>query len=783
MGITTYLFHKSEGLDQQRFNMFFLDMGENIHFHYRDLRIELSVGEFLELAKLFRLYAGQVEAEISAGYQDGVLANTNETDTLKTFWDKEKKLSHPIKYHERYLAVEKTQDGYHLHLRNYKLLLSKESFTCLAQVMAGVPALLDSPNLRSDPAQLLTDNELETRLISRHWQDEREQMVIDVAPVHLKKAGQVLKAIGYEKQSTKDGKVIFATPQSTIVLQPQGTKSVAPSPAVDSSSFMVLPEFLTHHGKDLDAVQLNNLKLKILALIKMAEKGKIPPFHLSGIAINRSTLTPTVDFYGESPPPSPQELLEGLNRLYGRLNLFFIKPNKEYFTSEQQHRIEDAFFDLLMTKIACHDCVRRIYVLGSSTNRRSGRYLAPFVHYDWVKLNSDFDIFIELDPETPSTLPPEWEKKFFWPKNGCDYYHFGDLAGNIPLELTERFPDVTFYNQLIEGYLFAPNTGNKKTKDAWLSQVKAQCIFSRDKIGQWVSTTYGVTVRESERFTAASFNRVYRIFADPRDFVLKIYDSTYLTTANREKIAYELELLNFLQAFDLPLAYPVRNRQGQQQSTKGTEQAVLFDFIKGAHVALPTESNCHAAGSLLARLHQAGQGFSTPYCTTYDNKALLHYWLKAWQEYHREKKIPGDKIDLDLPYLNNRLRKLSVYPSHCHGDLSVINYLFNGEQCWLIDFQNIGYGPVLIDLANGMVEFSAGKNLFIRENLEAFQQGYESVRPLLPEERNNLANLLLIQAAVRQAKLLRLHYGGFGYELKTERLLGLHLILQTFLHN
>ncbi len=65
--------------------------------------------------------------------------------------------------------------------------------------------------------------------------------------------------------------------------------------------------------------------------------------------------------------------------------------------------------------------------------------------------------------------------------------------------------------------------------------------------------------------------------------------------------------------------------------------------------------------------------------------------------------------------------------------------------------------------------------------MDAFRQGYERVRKLAPEENTFLNDLLVIQAAVRQAKLLRLHYGGFGYELKEERILGLRAGLQWLL--
>jgi hypothetical protein len=67
------------------------------------------------------------------------------------------------------------------------------------------------------------------------------------------------------------------------------------------------------------------------------------------------------------------------------------------------------------------------------------------------------------------------------------------------------------------------------------------------------------------------------------------------------------------------------------------------------------------------------------------------------------------------------------------------------------------------------------------ENLEFFKQGYESVRKLSNAENDFLTDLLIIQIATRQAKLLRLHYGGFGYELKEDRILGLRVGLEKLI--
>jgi len=239
--------------------------------------------------------------------------------------------------------------------------------------------------------------------------------------------------------------------------------------------------------------------------------------------------------------------------------------------------------------------------------------------------------------------------------------------------------------------------------------------------------------------------------------------------------------LDSLKDSGLEVALPLKNKAGKYISQKDKEQAVLFTFVPGKYVAKPTLEENMLAGTLLARFHNEAKRYKTKYVNLYSNKQLLFYWLEAWQEYHDQGGIVGTDISLDIPYYTIRLRDFKAFPTHCHGDLSVINYLFHDGQCWLIDFQSVGYGPALIDLANGMVEFSAQKREFHVENMEAFRQGYESIRKLSGAECDNLRDLLIIQIAVRQAKLLRLHYGGFGYELKEDRILGLQVGLEKLI--
>jgi len=79
MGVIKKLLFRGEVLAKVRHKNFFLDMEENIHIHYRDLRIEFSRLEFEEFCKIFFDQAGQLlEIIHTRNYQDGKVSNSNQ---------------------------------------------------------------------------------------------------------------------------------------------------------------------------------------------------------------------------------------------------------------------------------------------------------------------------------------------------------------------------------------------------------------------------------------------------------------------------------------------------------------------------------------------------------------------------------------------------------------------------------------------------------------------------------------------------------------------------------
>lgn len=786
MGIITYLFHRSNDLSDQIYNMFFLDMGENIHFHYRDLRIEFSVDEFKELVTLFDGYKEMVLKEIEAGYCDGVLPNTNDIKTLKTFWDKDKKLIHPVKYNSNQISIEETKDGYHLHIRNYKILLHKESFTHFAKAMAKVlPALEDDSTIVRDPFILLQQNDLNPQLINKSACNDQEEMTIGIANIYQRKASQVLRAIGYAVAfNSKKEQILKKGGSQVIITSRISEQKLREGEGSGNKEVMALLPFMLKYGSGLNAADLNTLKLKILSLFKMSEQKTIAPFSVEDIYVNTRTTTPVVNLFAGKHTLNPAEEYSRFNKILSANKLFFIKPAKNFFSDTEQEQIQAAFMDFIKEKIIPNRCVRKLYLLGSTATSKSGRYQVPFIHFDWAKINSDFDIYIELDPEYEDEIPAAWIYQFPYNKNDCEYYLFGDVGNGMESELSKQYPGVTFYDYLVEGYLYAPSNNKTKTKkkDAWLNTTRATCVFSRDSVAQWLNEQYPISITETERFAAASFNRVYHAKSEEHEYALKIYNHRYMNQERQAKVSYEIDLLDGLKKSGLKIALPIKNKQGKYILPKDKNQAVLFTFAPGQYLRNPDQHKIENAGNLLARVHQETEKISLKQYEKFDNKTILDYWLNAWDTYLQEGVVSADH-PIDIPYYRKVLNNLSTYPTHCHGDLSPINYLFQEDQCWLIDFQNLGYGPALIDLANGMVEFAQHDQEFEHENSKAFKAGYEVIRKLTEDEKSNLKNLVVIHILVRQARLLRLHYGGFGYGLKKDRLAGLRKGLNEIYNN
>ena len=195
----------------------------------------------------------------------------------------------------------------------------------------------------------------------------------------------------------------------------------------------------------------------------------------------------------------------------------------------------------------------------------------------------------------------------------------------------------------------------------------------------------------------------------------------------------------------------------------------LFEFVPGQPYRKTTDE-AHEAGVVLARYHQAMEGFTVP--------ALLpvptgdyhdHPALRKGVEAMEEKLVSHDSLAGDFAALAALLTFMrDAYDSaavavrkagfgtwpQCivHGDWHPGNLLFRHEKvAAVIDFDSARLSRRVIDLANGALQFSmvgGGDPAGWPENLDrerylAFLAGYAEVQPIRGEELLCLPDLMI----------------------------------------
>lgn len=210
-----------------------------------------------------------------------------------------------------------------------------------------------------------------------------------------------------------------------------------------------------------------------------------------------------------------------------------------------------------------------------------------------------------------------------------------------------------------------------------------------------------------------------------------------------EEVAAEAALLEHLGARGVPTPVPLRARDGAPFARPpGVDKPCsLFPWVPGHHLRRAELRPEHAegVGEALARLHEAGQGFSGLGAGTY---TIAHL-------FDRLEIVAGAtaaRPDLAEPQrlLARALRDLErgrfALPSGViHQDLFMDNVLFDGARLSaLLDFEQAVTGAFAYDLAVTLLAwcFSASPEARYVPGLPgALVAGYQRVRPLAPEER------------------------------------------------
>lgn len=211
---------------------------------------------------------------------------------------------------------------------------------------------------------------------------------------------------------------------------------------------------------------------------------------------------------------------------------------------------------------------------------------------------------------------------------------------------------------------------------------------------------------------------------------------------NEAEVNYETAYLAFLDGAGIPVSTALTTRNGSRtvpvRAMEGPRHFALFRWADGTTFAKQaTPALAHKLGALIARMHAVGGRFRPDAGRVVDSQGVMRRDLPHIQRMvaHRpgEAAYYADVADRIWRKFED-VRALDLPRGPTHGDFHAFNaFVAPGDKITLLDFDNCGTDYLLAELAS-----FAWANEYVKQPqaiTDAFHAGYESVRPLTPDEK------------------------------------------------
>lgn len=230
--------------------------------------------------------------------------------------------------------------------------------------------------------------------------------------------------------------------------------------------------------------------------------------------------------------------------------------------------------------------------------------------------------------------------------------------------------------------------------------------------------------------------------ADQR-LVLTLVESATVTA---DRLDFVITLADALAAAGLPAPVALTLVDGQRRFVLQGRPALLVPVLPGAHVTVPTLAQGRAAGALLARLHAAGTR-----CPLRSRQGTDARWWPTAFARLAPALAPDQRAELAaaLQAGSAAFAAAAALPHGIiHGDLFRDNVLFRGDVVsGVLDFHHATEDLLAWDLAIALNDWAIVARQPDPARADALLAGYESVRPLVPGERELLPVLRRTAAA------------------------------------
>lgn len=266
-------------------------------------------------------------------------------------------------------------------------------------------------------------------------------------------------------------------------------------------------------------------------------------------------------------------------------------------------------------------------------------------------------------------------------------------------------------------------------------------ILSAPHLALFLQSQYDEADSATCYLLKSGINDTYQVTASSGKYIFRVYSLDWRTTS---EISEELRLLLLLKENDIPLSWPLPNKEGHFIQTldapEGERYGVLFSFAEGEKLLHYDEEVHVKIGKVMARMHQL-TGSIPLNRVTYTAKNLLETPLESIKKF-----LPADSAEM----LFMKEAQAHLLQLLQHADLSAIRQgvvhmdiwfdnmnIRNNQEITLFDFDFCGNGWQCLDVAYYILQLHS----LIRDMPECqaktnrFLEGYNSVVPLSAEEK------------------------------------------------
>lgn len=256
-----------------------------------------------------------------------------------------------------------------------------------------------------------------------------------------------------------------------------------------------------------------------------------------------------------------------------------------------------------------------------------------------------------------------------------------------------------------------------------------------------------------EGISAGIENTNYFVDAQHGRYVLTLFERLTF-----KQVPFYLELMRHLSQRGLPVPEPQENRAGSLMAEVKGKPYAIVSRINGRWIEAPTQAQCATIGTLLARMHHAGEDFAH----FQPNLRGLGWWkstapeLRPFLDDATFDLLAEEVIHQDTFQRTPDFEKLPQGP--VHADLFRDNVLWDGGEIGgVIDFYFAGCTLWLFDLAVTMNDWCVhlDDGSWDPPRATALIEAYHAARPLSELERANWRTVL--RAAALRFWLSRLH--------------------------